>query len=80
MEVTPQSGGPLGPSPGRVIANPQARFVTPQKSLGKGTDKIGGKEPAYPSKFLKGKGKVTPELKGSLARKVKQALRKRGKK
>ena len=75
MEVTPQSGGPLGPSPGRVIANPQARFVTPQKSLGKRTGKISGKELTYPSKFLS-KGKATSKLKGSLARKAKQLLKK----
>ena len=77
------------------MANPQARIVGPQKSqvatparpslqegkkssLGKGAGKIGGKKPAYPSKFL-GKGKVTPQLKGSLARKAKQFLRKKKK-
>ena len=80
MEVTPQSGGPLEASPGRMIANPQARFVAPQQSLGKGTGKIGGKELAYPSKFLKGKGKATSKLKSQLGRRAKHLLKKRKKK
>lgn len=91
MEVTPGSAT-LSPAPGCIMANPQARFVGPQKPQ--------GATPARPSlqegkkgSLGKGigkilgkkllypskllKGKITSKLKGSLARKVQQLKNKK---
>ena len=90
MEVTPQSG-PLGPAPGRIMANPQARIVGPQKSPGAlPTQKPlqGGKR----SSLGKGADKIGGKklaypskfLKGKavakLGKKARQLLKKKGRK
>ena len=85
------SGGPpglgLGPSPGPTSSKSQVSpgQLAPRRGAirgpakvaqgKKGAGKIGGKELAYPSKFLKGKGKATSKL----GKRAKQALKKKRK-
>lgn len=91
----PAGGPPglgLGPSSGALSSNSQVSTpngLAPRRGSirgpakvaqgKKGAGKIGGKELAYPSKFLKGKGKATSKLKGSLGKKAKQLLKKKKK-